>query len=720
MSTSAPGGLSTAQSEVPDDSSGLLAPPVPLGRSRVRFRLTVASAFVVAILVVLVLAAIHLTQGTADVGLGDLLRLVVGGTAGDADADRTVAAVLVASRLPRLLAGLLVGVSLGAAGAALQSVARNPLASPDTLAVNAGAYVAVVGAAVVGVTLPFYLSGTLALIGGLAASGLVLVLARGGAAGPTRLILAGSAITLALQSLTTVLLVLFQQETMGLFAWGSGSIVQSGTSQVALVAPLVVVGLGGLVLVAHRLDLLALGDDTATVLGIDVRATRVVTILLAVLLSATAVTVAGPVGFVGLCAPVIVRLVARKVPGLNRHRVLIPLSGIAGVIVILGADVLLRLVLPGTYGVAVPTGVITTVFGAATLVWLARRLKDSGPAAGTRAAHVRPRTSRRALVVTAVLVALLVAATIAALLLGDRLLLTGDVLNWAADRAGKQVSFVLDQRFPRALAAILAGAALGLAGTVVQAVCRNPLAEPGLLGVTAGAGLGAVAVVLLVPGVGIVGMSVAAVVGALGTFAIVYRLAYRGGLSSDRLVLIGIGMSAGATALTTLVIVVVAPWNLNLALTWLSGSTYGRTLEHVVPVVLALLVVVPVAVLHRREMDVLALDEDTPRVLGLRLDRTRLLLLGASAVLTAAAVCAVGVVGFVGLVAPHAARALVGSRNGRVIPVSMLLGAVLVSVADTVGRTVIAPAQIPAGLTTALIGAPYFVWLLWRSRGREA
>ncbi|KRC32441.1 ABC transporter permease [Oerskovia sp. Root22] len=695
-----------------------MAPPVPPGRSRVRFRLTVASAFVVAILVVLVLAAIHLTQGTADVGLGDLLRLVVGGEAGDTD--RTVAAVLVASRLPRLLAGLLVGVSLGAAGAALQSVARNPLASPDTLAVNAGAYVAVVGAAVIGVTLPFYLSGTLALVGGLAASGLVLVLARGGAAGPTRLILAGSAITLALHSLTTVLLVLFQQETMGLFAWGSGSIVQSGTSQVALAAPLVVVGLGGLILVAHRLDLLALGDDTATVLGIDVRATRVVTILLAVLLSATAVTVAGPVGFVGLCAPVIVRLVARKVPGLNRHRVLIPLSGIAGVIVILGADVLLRLVLPGTYGVAVPTGVITTVFGAATLVWLARRLKDSGPAAGTRAAPVRPRTARRTLVVTAVLVALLVAATIAALLLGDRLLLTGDVLNWAADRAGKQVSFVLDQRFPRALAAILAGAALGLAGTVVQAVCRNPLAEPGLLGVTAGAGLGAVAVVLLVPGVGIMGMSAAAVVGALGTFAIVYRLAYRGGLSSDRLVLIGIGMSAGATALTTLVIVVVAPWNLNLALTWLSGSTYGRTLEHVVPVVLALLVVVPVAVLHRREMDVLALDEDTPRVLGLRLDRTRLLLLGASAVLTAAAVCAVGVVGFVGLVAPHAARALVGSRNGRVIPVSMLLGAVLVSVADTVGRTVIAPAQIPAGLTTALIGAPYFVWLLWRGRGREA
>ena len=117
--------------------------------------------------------------------------------------------------------------------------------------------------------------------------------------------------------------------------------------------------------------------------------------------------------------------------------------------------------------------------------------------------------------------------------------------------------------------------------------------------------------------------------------------------------------------------------------------------------------------LHNAQPWAFRVDRDHVDVL---LDRTRLLLLSATVLITAAAVCAVGVVGFVGLVAPHAARALVGSRNGRVIPVAMLLGALLVSVADTVGRTVIAPAQIPAGLTTALIGAPYFVWLLWRQR----
>jgi ferric hydroxamate transport system permease protein len=409
------------------------------------------------------------------------------------------------------------------------------------------------------------------------------------------------------------------------------------------------------------------------------------------------------------------------VPGLGRHVLLLPFAAVVGVVVVLGADVLLRLVLPGTTSIAVPTGIVTSVLGAGLLVWLARRLRDAGPGArATRGALGRVRSRTTFLVVVGALAVLVVAATVAGLLLGDRLVLLGDVANWWSGVAGRQVSFVLDQRLPRVLAALLAGAALALAGTIVQAVCRNPLAEPGLLGVTSGAGLGAVTMILLVPGVGIWPMSAAAALGAFVVFGLVYGLSYRGGLSSDRLVLIGIGAQAGVTALITLVVVVVAPWDVNLALTWLSGSTYGRSLAQVLPVAIVLLVVTPLAAALRRDLDVLALDEDTPRVLGVTLDRTRLLLLSAAALLTAAAVCAVGVMAFVGLVAPHAARALVGARHGRVVPVAMLLGALLVSVADTLGRFVIAPAQIPAGLGTALLGAPYFVYLLWRSRGRGA
>ena len=120
-----------------------------------------------------------------------------------------------------------------------------------------------------------------------------------------------------------------------------------------------------------------------------------------------------------------------------------------------------------------------------------------------------------------------------------------------------------------------------------------------------------------------------------------------------------------------------------------------------------------------RTLDLLAVDDDTPRVLGVRLERARPLLLGLACLLTATAVSAVGVIAFVGLVAPHVARALVGARNARVLPVAALLGALLVSVADTLGRTVIAPQQLPAGLLTALVGTPYFVWLLWRSRSAD-
>ena len=130
----------------------------------------------------------------------------------------------------------------------------------------------------------------------------------------------------------------------------------------------------------------------------------------------------------------------------------------------------------------------------------------------------------------------------------------------------------------------------------------------------------------------------------------------------------------------------------------------------------ALLAITPVLVLGARRLDVLALDDDTPRVLGMGLERSRLLVLGGAALLTSTAVAAVGVVGFVGLVAPHLARALVGGLHVRVLPLAALIGAVLVSLADTVGRSVLAPAQVPAGLVTALVGTPYFIYLLWRSR----
>jgi ABC-type Fe3+-siderophore transport system permease subunit len=403
--------------------------------------------------------------------------------------------------------------------------------------------------------------------------------------------------------------------------------------------------------------------------------------------------------------------------GMMRHRVLVPMSALAGVGVVLAADVLVRLALGGQGGIEVPTGVVTTVFGAVVLVAVARRFRDSGPVRQAPAARSgRLRDRRTFLVVTAVTLALTIATAAGSLLLGDALLLMGDVVNWFAGRAGPVTTFVLDARVPRVLAALLAGAALAVAGAVVQSVCRNPLAEPALLGVSGGAGVAAVAVITIVPAVGVWTLTGSAAVGALLASALVFGLAARGGLATDRLVLVGVGVSYGSMALITLMIVFTDPWNEAKALTWLAGSTYGRTLTQVIPVAVVLLLAAAAFVRVRDELDVLALDDDTPRVLGIALGPARLALLTTAAVLTATAVSAIGLLAFVGLVAPHAARALVGARHARVLPVAALLGGLLVCLADVLGRTVIAPAQLPAGTLTALIGTPYFAWLLWRSR----
>jgi iron complex transport system permease protein len=363
-----------------------------------------------------------------------------------------------------------------------------------------------------------------------------------------------------------------------------------------------------------------------------------------------------------------------------------------------------------------PTGVVTSLFGAVFLIVLARRYSGSGPVRPAPAARSSRLRGRRGFaVVTVIAVVLTGAAAVGALLLGDAWLLTGDLVNWATGRSGPIVTYVLDARVPRVVAALVAGAALAVAGTIIQAGCRNPLAEPGILVVTSGAGLGAVLVLTLVPTAGAWSITTAAFTGAAAA-SLVVVVAVRGGLESDRLVLIGVGVAAAADALITVVIVLTDPWSIAKALTWLSGSTYGRTLPLVVPVTLTLLLAVPVLVRAHRTLDLLAVDDDTPRVVGVRLERTRPLLLALACLLTATAVSAVGVIAFVGLITPHAARALVGARHARTLPVAALFGALLVSVADTLGRTVIAPSQLPAGLLAALVGTPYFVWLLWRSR----
>ncbi|WP_430781476.1 iron ABC transporter permease [Actinoplanes sp. G11-F43] len=671
------------------------------------------AAVLAALLVVVILIGLwHITQGTSGAGVTDLLRYLAG--ARDDIGGVPMTDLLAGSRLPRLLAGVAVGVALGAAGALLQSVTRNTLAAPDTLAVTAGSYFALCAVAAFGLAVPVWASGAVAFAGGLLAAALVLGLAGTAAGtGTTRLILAGSAVAMALDAGAATLLILFKESTTGLYAWANGSLAQLNLDAATRAAPVIVAALVGAVLLARRLDVLGLGDDTAATLGVPVRGTRIIAVLCAVLLTAIAVTLAGPIAFVGLAAPVAVRLAARKVSALNRHGFLIPASGLAGALLVLLADVVLRAVLGAQAAASIPTGIPTALFGAVVIVVLAMRLRDVGV---TPRAYVAVRSARWFRTVLAVAVVLLAGAAVVGLLSGTLMLRTGDVLLWLQGTAPDLIALSLDDRAPRVAAAITAGAALALAGTVVQGTVRNPLAEPGVLGITAGAGLGAVAVVTSGWGGRPVLITLAVLTG-LATFGVIALLAWRGGLLPDRFLLIGIGCGYALSAVSTFLLLRADPWDTPRIFTWLSGTTYGREFGDVLPVAVALLVAAPVVFGMRRQLDLLTIDEDTPQIFGVRREHTRLALLTVAAVVAAVSVVAIGVVGFVGLVAPHLARALAGVRHGRIIPVAMVLGALLVCVADTLGRTAIAPSQIPAGLMMALVGAPYFVWLLHRSRG---
>lgn len=685
-----------------DDATATAEPDAPASAVRVgaegrKPAVWTGVGVLVALAVVLVAVACwHLTQGTS------------GAVFADAD-------VLWGSRVPRLAAGVAVGVALGVAGILLQSLARNALASPDTLGVTAGAYLAVTALAAFGIAVPVWASGAVAFAGGIVAAGIVLGLAGGAGSSTTRLILAGSALALAFQAATSTLLILFDEETKGLLAWGSGSLSQLGLTAFLQAAPVVVVVTVLALVLARRLDILSLGDDTASSLGVPIRSTRTIGILLAVTLTAVAVTLAGPMGFVGLCAPVLARLLTRVVPSLNRHLLLIPASGLLGALVVILSDALLRALIGAEAAILIPTGVATTLLGAIVLVLMARRLRDAG------ATREPPRVrfgvrSRLRFRITLALVALgVVGVLLLGLLAGHTWLLTGDIALWLQGQAPAPIAFALDERAPRIVAAVVAGAALALSGAVIQGVSRNPLADPGILGVTGGGGLGAVLVITSITS-STGGMIAGAVTGSLLAFALVYLLSWRGGLNADRFLLIGIGVSYFTVSLTTFFLLRSNPWDTPKIYTWLSGTTYGRVWEQVIPLAIVLVIAVPFVVMSRRELDVLSLDEDTPRLVGIRLEPVRLTLLLVAAVLAALSVTAIGVIGFVGLVAPHAARALVGARHSRVIPTAVLLGGLLVGIADTIGRTVIAPAQLPAGLVVALIGAPYFVWLLWRSR----
>ncbi|KDP12665.1 iron-dicitrate transporter subunit FecD [Staphylococcus chromogenes] len=273
-------------------------------------------------------------------------------------------------------------------------------------------------------------------------------------------------------------------------------------------------------------------------------------------------------------------------------------------------------------------------------------------------------------------------------------------------------NFILvEYRIPRMILGILVGAALAISGAVIQGVVRNPLASPDVIGITKGASLAAVIVIIVFPAAPLFVLPFASFVGAMVISIILSLLISFKGVKGSQLALIGMAIGAIAMALVQYLLIR-SPMEANIALVWLTGSLFGRNYQHIISVLPWLIVAIPVIMLYSRKLDLLHLGEDVATSLGTHVKRTKMILLVAAVMLAGAAISVAGGLSFLGLIAPHIARSIVGHKHVHIVMMSGLIGGLLMVFADGLARMIAPPLDIPVGVLIAIIGAPYFLYVL--------
>ncbi|UVI31027.1 FecCD family ABC transporter permease [Paenibacillus spongiae] len=327
---------------------------------------------------------------------------------------------------------------------------------------------------------------------------------------------------------------------------------------------------------------------------------------------------------------------------------------------------------------------------------------------------------KKTVAVTMALFAIVILLFIAGLSIGSTMINPIEVVKHLLGMGSGEHTFILETlRLPRMLLSLLVGAALGISGLILQGIIRNPLASPDIIGITGGASAAAVVFITYFAGaVSIRWLPVAAIIGAGTVSLLIYVLAWKKGVSPIRLVLIGIGAAAATGALTTMLIVLSSTASASQAYIWMTGSVYGANWENVYGMLPWVLVFVPLAYIFSRSVNVLELGDQVAAGLGTKVQLQRFCLLLISVALAGSAVAFAGGIGFVGLIAPHISRKLVGRSFGGLILVAGIIGGLMVCSADMVARTVFLPLDIPAGVFSAAIGAPFFIYLLYANRNK--
>ncbi|MDC5849906.1 Fe(3+)-hydroxamate ABC transporter permease FhuB [Vibrio europaeus] len=598
--------------------------------------------------------------------------------------------------LPRLAVAIICGFALAVAGCVMQFVLRNPIASPTTLGVAAGAELGMVlGILLIpaNLVIPGFVP---AFIGGCLATGLVFVLSSARGFSPLHMVLAGMVVSLFLGSLNTMLLMLHEQRLTSIFVWGAGVLNQNDWSSTQMLLPLVLLPTSLLLVLQRPLSALQFGDNVATSLGVNIKQIKMLCLSLAIFITAAVVSEVGLIGFVGIVAPAIARML-----GVRALAKQILASGVIGSSILLIVDLVIQ-PFSGVGGELLPTGAMTALIGAPFLLWLLQRtkLQSDLKARSEHVEHYKLVSTHNILVTLTVA---LIAVSLFAIMVGK------NQLGWSL--GFNQAMFEL--RAPRVFVALIAGIGLAFAGTIIQRISNNPMASPEVLGISSGAALALVLGTLFGIAVGREQQMLLGTLGAVSVTAVVWLMGRKHNFAPTQTLLTGIALSAGLDALLRIAMSS-GHDNASALLTWLSGSTYLVAHNDVVLLAIGVTFVGAIALSLNRWIELIGLGEVTANSIGMNATVVRLVLLLLVAALTTLCTIVIGPLSFIGLLAPHMARSLHQYRATPQMLTAALLGATIMVLADWIGRTLWFPWQFPAGLLASLIGGGYFLYLMRR------
>ena len=600
--------------------------------------------------------------------------------------------------LPRIAIALLAGGMLGLASLLLQQVMANPLASDNTLGISAGSQFALFITAIFAPNWLDISSSAIALVGAGLSLVLVLTLAMRKTMSPLLLILAGLVVNLYFGSFSALMMLFYPEEARGLAQWGAGSLAQESWRDPQFLAIQAVICGGLITMLLRPLTILSLNDSNAQSLGVPVNRLRFFGVFISAYMISAVVSCVGMLGFIGLASATIIRQLGVRT---LKWQLLGAFAG--GALLLAVTDLLLQL-LAHFKGINLPTGAVTALLGTPLLLWLMfRSLSNTG-----RLTETSTRLSRRFHRYT-----LLPIVFVFALVLWLALALGKGTSGWNVLEFNEFYAPLVELRYPRILTALAVGILLAVAGVLLQRLTLNPMASPELLGVSSGTSMGILAVLFLASSAQTEWYWLAGIAGAVVALLVLTAINQRNGMLPEKVLLTGISLSALFDTLQRIAIASGDP-RANQLIAWTSGSTQQIGADLAVPFFLISLVLLGISLIFSRWLELLALQAPMAQALGLNLKRTRWILILFTALLTALATLIIGPLSFIGLLVPHIARFLGVNRASSQILISALLGGLIMVFADWLGRQMLFPYEVPAGLVATLIGGTYFLLMVRR------